>query len=92
MVVRLPATHCAQTKFLILISVKSGVNLIGLVWLEGLGKLKRFSDFIRTQPVTLQLVAPQPFTLPCASIQYRTICKTNSNIMVCCVTTLTPTN
>jgi hypothetical protein len=72
MVVRL-STSCTNPALLprilfflllIFISVRGRVNPQVLVWLEGLSKLKKFSDLFGTQPATFRhRKAPQPCIL-----------------------------
>jgi hypothetical protein len=54
-----------QKYILVLISVRSGVNLSAMMRLEGLGKLKIFKDLIgnRTHDLLAYSIMPQPTTL-----------------------------
>jgi hypothetical protein len=80
MAVKLSALHAIHglppERSFVLISVRSGANPGSMVWLEGLGKSKKFNDlagnWIHNLPACS--IAPQSPTLPCAPSHVMALC------------------
>jgi hypothetical protein len=73
MAARLSALHAGHLlspkKFLVLISVRGWVDPRAIVWLEGLGKLKKStSSRTRTGDLPACSIVPQPTMQPCAPL------------------------
>jgi hypothetical protein len=73
----LHAGHALPQKDLLVdISVRGRVNPRAMVWLEGLGKLEKFKDHIRTRTRNLPAcsIVPQSSTLLHTSVIFSKIC------------------